>query len=254
MSTKLSVVIITFNEENDIERCLKSVENIADEIIIVDSYSTDNTETICKKHNVKYFQQKWLGYSEQKNYANSLATNNLVFSIDSDEAVSEDLEKSILEIKDSVIENQTFKIDRLTNYCGKWIKHCGWYPDTKLRIWFKDEGKWEGELHEEVKFTNQLKVSTLKGDLLHYSYHSINQHIAQFNKFTDIGAEEAFKKGKKSNWFIAIYKSVWKFKRDYIFKLGFLDGYYGFVICALSSQATFAKYLKLHELNKQVKK
>jgi len=253
MSTKLSVVIITFNEENDIERCLKSVENIADEIIIVDSYSTDNTEKICKKFDVKYFQQKWLGYSEQKNYANSLATNNLIFSIDSDEAVSDELEKSIIEIKNTVKQGQAFMVNRLTNYCGKWIKHCGWYPDTKLRIWFKNEGKWEGELHEEVKFINQPQISTLKGDLYHYSYHSINQHIAQFNKFTDIGAEQAFKKGKKSNWFISIYKSVWKFNRDYFLKLGFLDGYYGFVICALSSQATFAKYLKLRELHKQVK-
>ena len=253
MSIKLSVVIITFNEQNDIERCLKSVSKIADEIIIVDSLSTDNTEEICKKYDVKFFTQKWLGYSEQKNYANNLATNSLIFSIDADEAVSDELEKSILEIKSTAKEGQAFKVDRLTNYCGKWIKHCGWYPDTKLRIWYKNEGEWQGELHEEVKFKNQPELITLKGDLLHYSYHSINQHIAQFNKFTDIGAEQAYKKGKKSNLFIATYKSIWKFKRDYIFKLGFLDGYYGFVICALSSQATFAKYLKLRELNKNTK-
>ena len=253
MSTKLSVVIITFNEQNDIERCLDSVSKIADEIIIVDSLSIDNTEEICKKYDVKFFSQKWLGYSEQKNYANKLATNNLIFSIDADEAVSAELEKSIIDIKNTAKEGQAFKVDRLTNYCGKWIKHCGWYPDTKLRIWFKNEGEWQGELHEEVIFTNQPEIKTLKGDLLHYSYHSINQHIAQFNKFTDIGAEQAHKKGKKSNLFIATYKSIWKFKRDYIFKLGFLDGYYGFVICALSSQATFAKYLKLRELNKNTK-
>jgi len=253
MSTKLSVVIITFNEQNDIERCLDSVSKIADEIIIVDSLSIDNTEEICKKYDVKFFSQKWLGYSEQKNYANKLATNNLIFSIDADEAVSAELEKSIIDIKNTAKDGQAFKVDRLTNYCGKWIKHCGWYPDTKLRIWFKNEGEWQGELHEEVIFTNQPEIKTLKGDLLHYSYHSINQHIAQFNKFTDIGAEQAHKKGKKSNLFIATYKSIWKFKRDYIFKLGFLDGYYGFVICALSSQATFAKYLKLRELNKNTK-
>jgi len=250
MSVKLSVVIITFNEEKNIELCLKSLSNIADEIIVVDSFSTDNTEKICKQYNVKFFNKKWLGYSEQKNYANSLATNNLIFSIDADEVVSSELEKSIIKIKLSVKKGKAYKVNRLTNYCGKWIKHCGWYPDTKLRIWFKNEGKWEGELHEEIILNSSTKILTLKGDLHHYSYHSIEQHISQFNKFTDIGAKEAFKRGKKSNLFIAIYKSVWKFNRDYIFKLGFLDGYYGFVICALSSQATFAKYLKLREIIK----
>jgi glycosyltransferase involved in cell wall biosynthesis len=253
MSTKLSVVIITYNEEKNIERCLESVQNIADEIVVVDSFSTDKTEEISKKYNVNFFNQKWLGYSAQKNFANSLCKNNFVFSIDADEALSPELEQSIKEIKQTELKNKAFKVNRLTNYCGKWIKHSGWYPDTKLRIWDIEKGAWKGNLHEEIFFTEEPQTITLKGDLYHYSYYSINQHIAQFNKFTDIGAEEAFKKGKKSNLFIAIYKSVWKFKRDYIFKLGFLDGYYGFVICSLSSQATFAKYLKLRELNKNNK-
>jgi len=250
MSTKLSVVIITYNEEKNIKRCLESVKNIADEIVVIDSFSTDNTENICKEYNAIFFKQKWLGYSKQKNFANSLTKNDLVFSIDADEALSPELEKSITEIKNSDNESKAYKISRLTNYCGKWIKHCGWYPDAKLRIWNKNDGAWKGELHEEVVFYNKPEVINLHGDMFHYSYYSINQHIAQFNSFTEIGAEEAFKKGKKSNIFIIITKGVWKFIRDYFFKLGFLDGYYGFVICSLSAQATFAKYLKLRELNK----
>jgi len=251
---KLSVVIIAFNEEQNIRRCIESVLNIADEIIVLDSNSTDATKSICNEYDVRFENQEWLGYSEQKNYANNLSANNFVFSIDADEAVSPELEKSILDIKNTVKLGQAFIVKRLTNYCGKWIKHSGWYPDAKLRLWFKDEGKWEGDLHENVVFKNKIEEITLKGDLFHYSYHSINQHIAQFNKFTEIGAAEAFKKGKKSNWFIASYKSIWKFKRDYFFKLGFLDGYYGFIICSISAFATFTKYIKLKELHKNANK
>ena len=147
--------------------------------------------------------------------------------------------------------SDAYYFNRMTNYCGKWIKHCGWYPDKKLRIWNKNKGEWGGiNPHDKVVMQDNTSLEYLKGDLLHYSYYSIHQHIAQFNSFTEIGANEAFKKGRKSNIFTIIIKSVWKFKRDYFFKLGFLDGYYGFVICSLSAQATFAKYLKLRELNK----
>jgi len=253
MSTKLSAVIITFNEETNIERCLNSVQKVADEIIVLDSFSTDNTEEICKKYNVKFHQHKFDGHIQQKNRAINMSQNDYVLSLDADECLDEILISKIKEIKNNT-EFDAYKFNRLTNYCGKWIKHSGWYPDIKLRIWDKTKGKWGGvNPHDKVIMTENTKVKHLKGDLLHYSYYSINQHIAQFNAFTEIGANEAFKKGKKSSLFITLYKSVWKFNRDYFFKLGFLDGYYGFVICALSSQATFAKYLKLHELNKKTK-
>ncbi len=251
---KLSVVIITLNEEKNIRRCIESVKSIADEIIVMDSFSTDSTESICKEYGAKFYSEKWLGYSEQKNLANSLATNNLLFSIDADEALSPELEKSIIYTKQTIKAGEAFIVKRLTNYCGKWIKHSGWYPDAKLRIWFKSDGKWEGDLHENIILNNNCNINTLKGDLFHYSYYSINQHIAQFNKFTEIGATDAFKRGKKSNWFIASYKSIWKFKRDYFFKLGFLDGYYGFIICSISAFATFTKYIKLKELHKNANK
>ncbi len=252
MVFKLSVVIITFNEEKNIARCLNSVKDIADEIIILDSLSTDKTKEICSKYNVKFYEQKFLGHIEQKNKAMMLASNDYVLSLDADEALNDELKKSINTLKHSTSElADGYTFNRMTNYLGKWIKHSGWYPDKKLRLWNRNKGKWGGiNPHDKVIMQDGCKIEHLKGDLLHYSYYSINQHIAQFNLFTDIGAKEAYKKGKKANLFIAIYKSVWKFIRDYFFKLGILDGYYGFIICALSSQATFAKYIKLRELIK----
>ncbi len=249
---KLTAVIITYNEEQNIKRCLRSLQHIADEIVIVDSYSTDQTEKIALEFDkVRFFKHEWQGYSAQKNWANSLASNDLIFSIDADEVVSPELEKSILNVKTTAKPGEAFVVTRLTNYCGRWIRHSGWYPDKKLRIWFRNEGRWEGMLHEKVVFDRTPAIKELKGDLLHYSYHSISQHLQQIDKFTDIGAAEAFERGKRSSLFKAVYKSVWKFVRDYFIKLGFLDGYYGFVICYLSSVATFVKYVKLKELWKR---
>lgn len=250
---KISVVIITFNEERNIERCLKSVSKIADEIIVLDSFSTDKTESICKKYDVSFHQHKFDGHIQQKNRAIELATNDFVFSLDADEAPSKALINIIISIKEN-FEYDAYQFNRLTNYCGKWIKHSGWYPDTKLRIWDKSKGKWGGENpHDKVIMEKGTAISYLKGDLLHYSYYSIHQHLEQINSFTNIGANEAFKNGKKSNIAISTIKSFWKFFRDYFINLGILDGYYGFVICSLSAQATFIKYLKLRELIKNSK-
>jgi glycosyltransferase involved in cell wall biosynthesis len=245
---KLSVVIITFNEEQNIGRCLESVQGIADEIIVSDSFSTDKTEEICKQFDAKFYQSKWLGYSGQKNAANNLASNNLIFSIDADEALSEKLKKSIAEIKLSAKVNTAFKVNRLTNYCGKWIHHCGWYPDTKLRIWFKDEAKWEGELHEKLVFNKEPQTSTLAGDLLHYSYYTLDDHYKQVEKFTNIAAQDYFDRNKKVSLVKLWLSPVVKFTRDYFLKLGFLDGRSGFRICYISAGATYLKYKKLREL------
>ncbi len=250
---KLSVVIITFNEERNIERCIKSVSKIADEIIVLDSYSTDNTKKICEENNVIFHKHKFDGHIQQKNRAMELASNNFVFSLDADEAPDDTLIDEMLRIKEH-FEYDAYKFNRLTNYCGKWIKHSGWYPDTKLRIWNKTKGKWGGENpHDKVVLEDNITIGYLNGNLLHYSYYSIQQHLAQINSFTEIGAAEAFKKGKKSNIVIATTKSIWKFIRDYFINLGILDGYYGFVICSLSAEATFIKYLKLRELIKNNK-
>jgi len=247
---KLSVVIITFNEEKNIERCLKSVQSIADEIVVLDSFSTDKTKEICESFGVRFSAHKFDGHIQQKNRALALASNEWVLSLDADEAPDEELLNSIKQaLKNPTSEAYYF--NRLTNYLGKWIRHSGWYPDQKLRLLKKSKGKWAGiNPHDKIEMLDGIKPQYLKGELLHYSYYSIEQHIDQINKFTTIGAFEAHKKGRKSNMAIASIKSFWKFVRDYFFKLGILDGYYGFVICSLSAWATFNKYLKLRELIK----
>ena len=248
--TKLSVVIITYNEEKNIERCLQSVKEIADEIVVVDSYSQDKTPEICSQYPVNFIQHPFEGHIEQKNRARKQASYPFVLSLDADEAVSERLKQSILEVKQDP-QHDGYYFNRLTNYCGKWIRHCGWYPDRKLRLWNRDMGQWTGiNPHDRFEMENEASTAFLKGDLLHYSYYSIKGHIDQVNKFSDLGSQALFQKGKKSNLLKICFKPLWKFFKDYILQGGFRDGYYGFVISVISSHATFLKYVKIKELQK----
>ena len=247
---RISAVIITYNEERNIVGCLQSLEGIADEIVIIDSNSTDNTEKLCAPFNVRFLQHDFEGFMQQKTWAVAQANFDHILSLDADEQLSDELKQSILAVKNDW-KADGYSFNRLTNYLGKWIRHCGWYPDTKLRLWDRRKGNWSGiNLHESVKMHDNATIEKLKGDLLHYSYYSIRQHLDQINKFSEIAATEGIIKGKKSSLFIAVFKSIWKFKRDYIFKLGFLDGYYGFVVCALSAHMVFIKCIKMNELKK----
>lgn len=245
---KLSVVIITLNEEKNIERCIRSVEGLSDDIIVVDSGSTDLTPVICKTLGVRFYTSDWLGYGETKNYANSLALNPLILSLDADEALSEELKQSIA----AVLRDQkapAYSMNRLTNYCGHWVKHCGWYPDKKVRLFNSDAAYWSNELiHESIKFHNGAKVMHLNGDILHYSYYTVSDHIRQADKFTDLTALKAFNEGKRAAIFSIILNPIAKFLKDYIIKGGFLDGYYGYVICRISAFATLMKYTKLRQI------
>lgn len=244
---KLSVVIITFNEEKNIERCIQSVKSIADDITVVDSLSKDKTVDICNTLGATVHSQKFLGHVEQKNFAITKAKYPHILSIDADEALDETLISSIKSVKENW-NHDGYTMNRLTNYCGKWIHHCGWYPDKKMRLWDSRVGQWEGvNPHDMYVLKKGSTSSHLKGDLLHYSYRSIHDHIEQVNYFTDILSKASLLKGKKSNLFKIIFSPLFKFYRDYIFKLGFLDGYYGFVICLISSHATFLKYAKMRQ-------
>lgn len=248
---RISAVIITFNEERNIAGCLQSLEGIADEIVVVDSYSTDATETICKSFNVRFLQHPFEGYMQQKFWACEQAKYDYILQLDADEQPSEELKRSILEAK-ADWKADGYSFNRLTSYMEKWIRHSGWYPDAKLRLWDRRKGAWSGiNLHESVKMNENAVVAKLKGDLLHYSYYSIQQHLNQINSFTEIAAKEGVAKGKNTSLIVIIIKVAWKFKRDYIFKLGFLDGYYGFVVCSMSAYNTYVKYLKMRELKKQ---
>jgi len=245
--TPLSVVIITFNEERNIARCLESVLSVADEIIVLDSFSTDGTESICRNYNVRFYQHQFEGYSQQKNRANSYANYPYILSLDADEALTDELKKSILSEKEN-FKFVSYSFNRLTNYCGKLIRHSGWYPDRKIRIWKKDAAHWEGLIHEKLLFSEEGTEGFLKGDLLHYSYYSIQEHIAQSNKFSTIGALNSIKRGQKSNLLKVILFPFWRFIRNYFIKLGILDGYYGFVVCVIISLENFLKYVKMIEL------
>ena len=249
---KLSVVIITYNEEKNIRRCLDSVVPVADEIVVVDSFSTDNTETICRNYEVRFFKQEFLGYIEQKNYALTLAKNDFVLSLDADEALSDELKDSILEAKKG-FDVTGYTMNRLTNYCGSWVRHCGWYPDRKLRLFNHKLGKWGGiNPHDEFMFSKKEPIKHLEGDLLHYSYYTLDDHHKQVERFTNIAADAYFEKGKKVSLIKMWVSPIVKFIRDYFFLLGFLDGKTGLRICYISAGATYKKYRKLRGTAKSI--
>jgi glycosyltransferase involved in cell wall biosynthesis len=245
---KLSVVVITLNEEKNIARCLESVKDIADEIVIVDSFSTDRTEEICQSFNVRFIKHEFKGHIEQKNWAIEQATHLHVLSLDADEELSGRLKNSILEVKGNW-KYDGYYFNRLTNYCGKWIRHTSWYPARKLRLWDKSKGKWGGvNPHDKFKLERGATKKFLKGDLLHYSYYSINEHVAQINNFSTIVANAYFKENKRASYFNIVFHPLWRLFRDYIIKLGFLDGFYGLVVSVNSAHETFLKYIKLRNL------
>ncbi len=252
ISLKISAVIITYNEEANIERCLDSLEGTADEVLVVDSFSSDRTADICKSKGVDFIQHPFDGHIEQKNYALSCASNDYVLSLDADEALSQKLSQSIQAAKQNWTEDG-YSVNRLTNYCGKWIRHCGWYPDTKIRLWDRSKGHWGGvNPHDHVVMDEPIRIRHLSGNLLHYSYPTIRDHISQINSFSDIAARAAFEKGRQSNLALDIcLNPTLTFFKKYFLKLGLLDGYEGFVISISTAYGKFLKYIKLRELERQ---
>lgn len=245
---RLSAVIITLNEEQHIERCIRSLDGVADEIIVLDSFSSDDTVGIAKRLGAITAQEKFRGYTEQKNLAVQLASNEYVLSLDADEALDDTLRQQIIAAKQN-FSNRAYHMNRCTNYCGKFIRHGHWYPDRKIRLFHKSAARWTGmDLHETIELSEGVQVAHLQGDILHYSYDSIEGHLAQGNRFTTIAAKEMLKKGKKASWFKIIVNPFWSFFSSYIIRLGFLDGFYGLVIAMISSHLNFLKYVKLRRL------
>jgi glycosyltransferase involved in cell wall biosynthesis len=244
MDQGLSVVLITFNEGHHIAKCLKAVQAVADEIVVIDSGSTDDTIEVCKAYGARVINLTWSGYSAQKNFGNNQTSLDWILSIDADEVLNETLIQSILKWKRNP---QTACFKRMTNYCGTFIKHGGWYPDVKVRLFNKQETQWEGTIHEVLRGLSKENTFLLEGDCLHYSYYSVDQHYAQAEKFTSIQAEDLFQQGQKSPWFKRVFSPISKFVVDYFFRFGFLDGKAGFTVARISAYATFLKYKKLHE-------
>jgi glycosyltransferase involved in cell wall biosynthesis len=250
---KISAVIITFNEERNIERCIQSLRGVVDEIVVVDSYSTDNTEVICKRFGCRFVKHAFGGYIEQKNYALAQAGNEYVLSLDADEALSDSLKKSILKVKQQGEGSAAtgYTMNRLTNYCGSWIRHGSWYPDRKLRLFNRKKSCWGGDNpHDKVIMDEGCKAVWLPGDLYHYSFYTVEEHRKQSLKFADISARALYARGRRAGLIQVLFRPLFKIFRDYLFKLGFLDGYYGLLICMITVKATYFKYTKLRTLSR----
>jgi glycosyltransferase involved in cell wall biosynthesis len=246
---KLSVVIITFNEERNIGRCLENIQDLVDEIIVVDSFSTDNTESICNGYPVKFIKNPFGGNIKQQSFACSQASHEYILSLDADEILSEELKNNIRIVKEKGFDKDAYIMNRCTNFCGHWIKHGMWYPDKKLRLYRTAKGNWGGiEPHGLIVMQPNSSAGYIKGDILHYSYHSLEEVIIRNNKYTNIMAKTMFNQGKKATWFHLTISPLWAFLSGYIFKLGFLDGTDGFFIASSVAYQTMTKYAKLLNL------
>lgn len=251
-AVKISATIITFNEENKIEKCLQSLVGVADEIVVVDSFSTDQTAAICSRYPVVFMTNPFQGYIAQKNFALQQASYDHILSLDADEVLSDALKGSIVAVKnDWGKEVDGYAFNRFNNYCGKWIRFCGWYPDRKIRLWDRRKGEWSGEdPHDKVELPKG-RVKRLKGDLLHYAYFTVDEHLRQMHKFAEVAARAKYNNGKKPVFLVhVVLNPIFKFFRKYLLQLGFLDGYYGFVFCATTSALNFYKYLRLYEYHR----
>lgn len=249
MKIKLSAVVITFNEEQNIRRCLSSLAKVADEIIVVDSFSTDGTEKICSEYHCKFIQNPFEGHIQQKNFALKQASNEFILSLDADEELSQGLITSILKAKENW-KYDAYYFNRLSSYCGKFFPYGSWYPDQKIRLFDRRIAKWGGtNPHDKIVLSSNNKTK-LKGDLLHYTYRTIDEHIKQVNYFSSVAAKAAYEQGKRFNLSKLIFKPLWRFFRDYFLKLGFLGGYRGLTICLITAVETYLKVIKLWELER----
>jgi glycosyltransferase involved in cell wall biosynthesis len=250
---KLSVVIITYNEEKNIGRCIESVKSIADEILILDSNSTDNTVAIAESRGAIVKQESFKGFIQMKNRAVELAGNDYILSLDADEALDPLLSDSIRKAKEN-FKYRAYRMNRCTNYCGQFIRHGTWYPDRKIRLFDRKIAQWGGtNPHDKIILKENITAEQLRGDILHYSYYTIAEHATQNNKFSTIAAESFFASGKKTTLFNIIGNPPWAFVQSYFIKAGFLDGLFGFVIAVQISHMTFLKHIKLYLLWKSSK-
>ncbi len=241
----ISAVIITKNEEAHIARCIQSLLTLTDDIIIIDSESTDRTADVCNQFSVTFKVKAWQGFSAAKNYGNSLAKYPFILSIDGDEELSATMQRAIAELMKQPT-HQAYDLPFLTNFCGKWIRHGAWHPESHIRIFDKSVVKWEGDIHEKLIIPPSASIGKVrKGYIHHYTISNLREYIEKINHYTSLHAEDMYKRGKKAS-FIKLYIAPnFSFFRDYIIKLGILDGYYGYTIAKQSANYVFLKYMKL---------
>jgi len=248
---KISVTIITHNEEENIGDCLESVK-WADEIVVVDSGSTDMTIEICKGYTDKVFFNSWVGMKEQKQYAVEKASNTWVFSIDADERATEGIKSFILqELKNPIYDG--YRFPRQNYFLDKWLKHGGWYPDHVLRFFRKDRGYFGGVNPHDKVVVDGGSVTTVDIPFIHFTYKSIAQYLTKQNMYSSISATELFRAGRKIVPYIVPVKIMWKFIETYFVKKGFLDGFRGFIVAMGATYSMFWKYIQLWELSRRDK-
>ncbi len=247
MTKAISLVVITLNEAHNIERCIRSVP-WADEVIILDTFSQDETKTKAEALGAKVFQEEWRGFGKQKARATELAKNDWILSLDADEALSPELAKEIEGLDFNTNVCDAYQIPRLSYYLGRWIRHGGWYPDYQTRLFNRKSAAWtEREVHEAVKFKSSQK---LKSCILHYVFNSISEQVRTNDRYSSLGAVELNKKSKKFSLIKLIFKPLSKFLECYILKKGFMDGLPGFIIAIGAGYSVFLKFAKLWEMQK----
>ncbi|MBI3398713.1 MAG: glycosyltransferase family 2 protein [Deltaproteobacteria bacterium] len=243
---KLSVTIITLNEESNIRLCLESVK-WADEILVSDSGSSDKTVEICKEYGAKVFIDQWLGFGKQKNLIAGRAQNNWILNIDADERITPDLRAEI-ETALSNGEYQGYYISRKNFFGDTWIRHCGWHPDYNLRLYRKDKGRFnERDVHEAVQI--DAKAGYLKAPLEHYTYKNISDYLRRMDRYSTLAAEEMLKNGKSAGLLDLTFRPCFTFFKIFFLQKGFLEGYNGVILSGLYSAYTFSKYAKLWEMS-----
>ena len=244
----ISAVIITLNEADNIERCLHSLQNVVDEVIVLDAFSEDKTIDICKRLGAKVWQKKWEGYSKSKNFANTLAQNDWILSIDADEVLSEKLQQSIktLQPKDDTV----YSMNRLTDFAGQWVMHSGWFPEWKVRLFNRQTVHWEGDfVHETLAIPDEFASIKLNGLLHHYSYKSDEDHWQRIEKYAQLAAAAMHQKGKKATFIKLWIAPMARFIRTFFLKKGFLDGKVGWKISCRDMYLVHRKYQILKSLN-----
>ncbi len=253
--TSLSVIVITKNESHNIEACLLSVL-FADQIVVLDSGSTDGTLEMAQKIGAQVSQNPdWQGFGVQKNRALALAASDWVLSIDADEQVTPDLMASINKAINSG-EAQAYEIPRLTQFCGQWIQHCGWTPDLVLRLFKRESARFSDDLvHERLVLNNpRARIDRLSEPLLHYSYRTPADYWSKLQRYSRDWALQRHRDGKRTTMTRAALSGMAAFLRSYVFRLGFLDGALGFAVCLMQAQAAFGKYFELYCLHTQYEK
>ena len=242
----LSACIITLNEEENLPRALASLAGVADEIVVVDSGSTDHTQEIARAGGAALFERAWTNYADQKNYAAECAGNEWILSLDADEELSSPLQTSLLAWKKHTPEYSVYEMARKTWYLGAWIEHSGWYPDFQRRLYRRDQAEFSGLVHESLRFSGQ--IGRLSGDLLHYTVRSLDEHAANVERYTTLAAQQMFAEGQRK-WKGAMWLATpWSWFQNFVLRGGFMDGYRGALIARMAARSVRMKYAKLGKL------